>query len=500
MYLLIAGALFMAANPLIGSNVIAYPIIGGMLMILYHYARDRYLTSAGAFTFMYLLFFLIRPLYITLEGDLYLFRKLFRISPEVPDIHAAWWWSAVGLWCFAIGATVARAKFFPRRVDFRSSRTGDHPLVSTGFTRFLIFAQALSIVVLHWLTGGGRAYTANWGAYVYDFPMLMQAGHIFTVVVIWERVLVNRRDMNWRLAMGVSGLLFLAYTFEMRHVSDFRGFWLTGIMVAGIAGLSRLYGRVRYRYLVLPVIILLPIFRFLGEVRGARNDYVKDRLSEEAWDLTSPDSYWRFFDSNGDMNIFDTYVAAINYEPRHHPYLLSWLYVPVHMVPRKLWEDKPEKGLLVDHAFDRGAPYSPGIIGYFYLDGGKLWMLGSMFALGAAVTYADSRVLKLRDSYFKYCCYAILVINAMYLTRFILYQYFWQSLYMIVPCYVAQRVINGGRSLKTMARIAREREAESLAAEPQALAPSQPTASTASTQPTAHQKPPQKPTLKPTTR
>jgi len=146
-------------------------------------------------------------------------------------------------------------------------------------------------------------------------------------------------------------------------------------------------------------------------------------------------AYWNFYQaSGGDMNIFDTFIATTKAEPSYYPYALSWLYVPFHFVPRAIWKDKPRKGMLIDLSFLRGAPLSPGIAGLFLLDGGYAWMLLSMFVLGYCLALLDGYVLTMRPGYLKCCLIGIVVINAMFLTRFFLWQYFYQMLYAAVPC------------------------------------------------------------------
>ena len=134
------------------------------------------------------------------------------------------------------------------------------------------------------------------------------------------------------------------------------------------------------------------------------------------------------------MNIFDTFAAATKAQPAYYPYALSWLYVPFHWVPRFLWQDKPRRGVLIDVKFMHGAPLSPGIAGFFLLDGGLAWMLLSMLVLGYLISLADCYVLTMRRGYLQSCLLGIVVINAMFLTRFFLWQYFYQMLYAAIPC------------------------------------------------------------------
>jgi hypothetical protein len=81
-----------------------------------------------------------------------------------------------------------------------------------------------------------------------------------------------------------------------------------------------------------------------------------------------------------------------------------------------------------------GAPYSPGIAGFFLLDGGALWMVACMLALGYLLAWGDLRVLVMPPGHLRSCLIAILAVNAMFLTRFYLWQYFYQILYAVIPC------------------------------------------------------------------
>jgi len=147
-------------------------------------------------------------------------------------------------------------------------------------------------------------------------------------------------------------------------------------------------------------------------------------------------AYWQFYDSRGDMNIFDTFLAAKRAEPAFYPYVWSWAYVPLHFIPRAFWKGKPERGVTQDLRFMRDAPYCPGIVGFFLLDGGLLWMLGSMAVLGLLLATLDIWVFTLPRGYVQYCLIGVVTVNAMFLTRFFLWQYFYQMLYAMIPIVV----------------------------------------------------------------
>jgi hypothetical protein len=288
------------------------------------------------------------------------------------------------------------------------------------------------------LARSGRSiYGSSMGAYAYDLPVPLQSGHIVAVVVILERYLQSRQSTRL-VQLLLSGFLFVYFTWLMREVSMFRGFYIAGIMIAGIAVLCRFFRRVNLVWLVLPIVLLQPLFQAFGKQRYMSNEEIAQQsVTEIAFGKRSPlGAYWHFYDSDGDINIFDTFVAARQADVTYRPYALSWLYVPFHFVPRAIWTSKPNKGILQDVSFTNGAPYAPGIAGFFVLDGGDFWMVGCMMLLGYLVALLDRKVLLLPRGYLRSCLIGIVSVNAMFLTRFFLWQYFYQMVYAIVPCMI----------------------------------------------------------------
>jgi hypothetical protein len=305
------------------------------------------------------------------------------------------------------------------------------------------------------LSRGGRSlYGSAFGAYAYDLPVVLQAAHIITVVVLLERYLRSKTSTSI-IMLGISGCLFLYFTWLMRDVSLFRGFYIAGVMIVGIAALQRIKGRVGYGWLIIPIVAVQPFFQYLGEARGAGNEQLAEEGVVDAVleNRTVADAYWQFYDSRGDMNIFDTFVAAKRAEPAWYPYAWSWLYVPLHFIPRAFWKGKPGSGITQDLSFARKAPYAPGIAGFFLLDGGLLWMLLSMAVLGFLLATLDGWVFTLPRGYVQYCLIGIVTVNAMFLTRFLLWQYFYQMLYAMIPIMVLAWWF--GRSAKLNAASAR---------------------------------------------
>jgi hypothetical protein len=60
-------------------------------------------------------------------------------------------------------------------------------------------------------------------------------------------------------------------------------------------------------------------------------------------------------------------------------------------------------------------------------------MLASMAVLGFLIATLDGWVFTLPRGYLQYCLIGIVTVNAMFLTRFFLWQYFYQMLYAFIP-------------------------------------------------------------------
>jgi hypothetical protein len=439
-YLLLAALSLFAAYPFLGATAAIWVLAGGQLALLVGEIRKGQVSGAGAFIFMSFLFFSVRPIYVVLEKDYNLLIKLFRVRTDLEGIGGAMWWGSAALLCFAIGAFIApkvnRRWLLKRKLT--NAAAPRQALVSAKVCYGMMFVQLLTLPIMYVLASGGRGlYSSGLGAYAYDLPVPLQAIHIITLVAILERYLRIKTPSSLAMLV-ISAFLFLDFTWLMREVSMFRGFYVAGVMIAGIAVLQRIKGRVGYAWLIIPIVAVQPFFQYLGETRNASNAQLEEEGVVEAVleDRTLVEAYWSFYDSRGDMNIFDTFVAAQKSQPAFYPYVWSWIYAPLHFIPRKLWSGKPEKGITQDLRFMRGAPYCPGIAGFFLLDGGLIWMLLSMLALGFLVSLLDAYVFTMPPGYLKYCLVGILCVNAMFLTRAFLWFYFWQLMYAIVPIVV----------------------------------------------------------------
>jgi hypothetical protein len=437
-FLLLSGFLLFAAYPLIGTTMAVWVLAASQLALLVGEIRKKQVSGVGGFIFMSFLFFGVRPIYLINENNYELFQWLFRIRVDLAEVGDSMWWATAGLVCFGVGAFLAprAGRNWVQRRRAKSRSQVSQQLVGPSVCYGLLFFQFLTLPVMYVLARSGRSlYASGLGAYAYDLPVPLQSVHIITLVVLLERYLRTKSTQSLVL-LCLSGFAFLDFTWLMRDVSMFRGFYIAGVMIAGIAGLQRLKGRVGYAWLIIPILGLQPFFQYLGQDRLKNNVQLAEAgiVHEVLGKQTIGEAYWNFFEAKGDMNIFDTFVAAKKAEPAYYPYIWSWIYAPLHFIPRKLWSGKPEKGITQDVRFMRGAPYCPGIAGFFLLDGGLVWMLGSMAVLGFLVSMLDVYIFTMPRGYLQYCLIGIVTVNAMFLSRAFLWFYFWQIMYAVVPC------------------------------------------------------------------
>ena len=411
-------------------------LLAAQFAVMASCVAERQVSAVGSFVFMYLLFFALRPLYFFIEQDWELMSRLFRLPRDLDLPYNALLWAALCVICFRVGSLLPGAERPPailRRQLLRDQQS--RYLLDPRDALPLIALQAVSLMALQWVIArSGGLYGFGTG-YIYDLPVPIQALHAFSVMFILQMLRMAPRNRLLLAALVISVSLFVAYTITMRSVSIFRLFYLTGFLVVCFAYLASRQKKVGYAWLILPIIIALPVFDVLGRSRFQSSEMLGAHLRENADSLLVPRNYWDFFEGRRDMNIFDSYTAALQWTPEKQPYFLQWLYPAVHWVPRKIWKDKPPGGMQIDLAGPmRGAPYSPGINGIFYLGGGRLYMLFSMGLLGYCIGRANASILAMREGVLKWTFYGTFIVNSMLLTRFFLFQFVWQILYIVLPC------------------------------------------------------------------
>lgn len=435
LYPLASAFLLAVAYPMIGTGAAIWALLGSQFALLAGQIKTKQVSGVGGFIFMYCLFFGMRPLYLYLENDTAHFANFFLIRVNTQIIGSAMWWSTLALFCFVLGAkftlSAHRRWILGRAVRSRRQSVATH--VNMAMCAWALGLQVLTLPLMIYIASLRRnVYGSEAGAYLYDLPVPLQAVHIFAVVIIAGRYW-KTRTMQAGAALAASVFLLLLFTWFMREVTNFRGFYLSGVIVAGLAVLHQMRPRVGYAWLIIPIVVAQPLFAYLGVERRKSNEELAEAAIEERVILNDGllASYWHFYQGGRDMNIFDTFVAAKQSQPRWYPYAWSWAYVPLHWIPRPLWKGKPPRGLTQDMSFTRLAPLSPGISGFFLLDGGLWWMLGSMFVLGYLLCLLDAYLVTLPRGYLRACLVSIAVVSAMFLSRLLLWQYFYQMLYMM---------------------------------------------------------------------
>ncbi|MFN9619515.1 MAG: hypothetical protein ACK55X_07390 [Synechococcaceae cyanobacterium] len=383
-----------------------------------------------------------------MESDYKLFFNLFNVVPAENEIHFSMWLASVGLFFFSLSARLS-SSLFPgilRSISSVAYTTQSTSPLNNSKLFSLLSLQVVLLASLSLFSVLGRSVLrSSAGAYAYDLPVLLQAANVYSLVSIYQYHLTRRSLVSAFLVFS-SFTLVLVFAAIMRELSIFRGFYLSGIIIAFLSMVHVARGRVGYLLLIALIIFGQPSFADFGSNRRLSNQALIENIDLPV--LTTPISeYWDFYSSDGDMNIFDTFTAASLSTPKFYPYLWSWIYVPLHFIPRSLWKNKPLAGTTQDVSFANGYPYSPGIIGFFLLDGGPVWMIFSMSLLGLILNFVDLYVLSLPNSVLKSCLVGIFVVNAMFLSRFFLWQYFSQSLYSLIPCIVLNRWISRSNRL-----------------------------------------------------
>lgn len=425
--------------------------VGVQAVLLLTLFRRPTISNLGAFLLLSFLMYGVRPLYMLFESDYELLRGLIggEVGPSnlVPSLRAV----TLGACFVALGHGIAVQMFPPQRHQ-ESQPSGPWPsatVPSLDTLRILLGFQVLSVVYLLLVTGPSvtSLYGARAGAYAYLLPQVFQAGQIYVIVVFVQNYAQFKGQ--WRSWTLWSLGLFLVFTFLMKDVSMFRGSYITGAVGGFIAAFFAAKGRAPYWILVVPVVFFLPFFRALGEVRYMSSDGAFAYGFEVLASL-SLENYWSFFDSNGDMNIFDTFVAGFQSSPDERPYFFALVYCFLHWIPRAFWSGKPEFGMLVDMDFTLGNPYHPGVMGFYFLDGGYAWMLGACLLTGGLLYWLDRVIIQMPAGYLRSALYGVFVINSFYFARGYLHFQFYQYLYMVIPCVMLHYLV--GSSARSMRR------------------------------------------------
>ncbi len=247
---------------------------------------------------------------------------------------------------------------------------------------------ALFIIGLSVIAGGADLSSVIGSAYVYMIPMSIYA----MCLAFYGAILATARDGKffWVLLLL---MLYAVIAYFGRTLSQFRIYAIT--LPALIAGYHIAQKR-RFVLTIVGIALAFPVVNYLGRNRMVSNKDLQANVAESLnADLERGISGFflaPYSAAGGDFTTVDMFASALKEEPSHHPYGLSWLYIIVHVIPRQLWEGKPEGGILVDTSFSNvleggrviSLPYTPGVVGDAYLEGGWpfIFVIGAMFGFG----------------------------------------------------------------------------------------------------------------------
>ena len=418
-------------------------LFSAQLLLFLPYFFSGNITGSGAFLLMSVLFYGVRPLYIVVENDTLLLNRLFLVSPSIDYLYKT------SIYCFLLSVFFFVGCFFAaRNSSFDLAKPNRYlarlNIKINDYTKpiLLVLSQLACYAILYTISGGGRSlYSSAGGAFVYELPIPLQAVNVFSSIYILERFLA-RKSYFLLYTCIISFSILFAFTWQMRAISIFRGFWIFGLIILFLSFILTFRKRVGFTPLLIPLILLQPLFQYLGEARELSNAELASAFSLNF-------DYWTVYESAGDFNIYDTFVAATLSTPSTQPFLLSWLYPIVHIIPRSLWPGKPLSGILQDVSFTNGAPYSPGIAGFFWLDGGYLWALICMFVLGFLIYKFDLFCYSFKSFVVKSLFISLFVVNALFLTRTFLWFFFWQTMYSFVPVYILGSMFLNDKTIKS---------------------------------------------------
>jgi len=78
-YIFISSALLLIAYPMVGSTSAVWVLVASQAVLLLGQIMRRQVTGVGAFIFMSFLFFGMRPIYLVVEKDYWLFQSIYRL-------------------------------------------------------------------------------------------------------------------------------------------------------------------------------------------------------------------------------------------------------------------------------------------------------------------------------------------------------------------------------------------------------------------------------------
>ncbi len=317
------------------------------------------------FLIAFAFFLFIRPAYILLTSDFAFIDGPYGGGRAV--IFTALYYATLGLVCFyfgyyaRFGMTIARTLSRPVQAlsPWRSFFWGGG-VMALGFVLYNLFLARSHEV-------SGNPYQQS-TAYFYLGINLVSPALVF--LLYWT---VKKPSIG-KVALFLALFLFTLYIY---HNMGGRRWQL--IYVTSTVGVAYYLFRGRLPSFQAIALGLLGTFLYIAAVGYGR--FANLQVTWHFWrSLDISSVLQRFFDSSGDLIIFDAYTKILTGVPSMLPYQMgrSLLYIPQHFMPRQLWTGKPfpVEAIVGNSLFAGSGPVSIGsgyaysMPGSFYVEGG----------------------------------------------------------------------------------------------------------------------------------
>jgi len=321
-----------------------------------------------------------------------------------------------------------------------------------------------TVVVSYFIDAtGSKDVLGGFGLYLVSLPFIPYGA----VAVAWGALLTDDR-MPGPVRLGAMvpfGLLICLGAWFAREASIYRIYYLAPLVIMVFALFPKRFTIGRF---LLVCAITLPILTFMSQTRYVEvKDHlsaVEEKVSEALDEGIAAVALAPFASEGGDFTCLDIFASALAHEQQFRPWGLSFLYPVAHVIPRALWKDKPEKGMLTDRASfltvvgDTSGyviPYYAGVVGEFYLEG-WLWFipLGAVL-VGLALKAVDQSMAQSYHSNPKarfLATYSLLAFLLFFSIRTVPYQLVYFGGFTFIGFYLASRFFSSGSPLAVLRR------------------------------------------------
>ncbi len=333
------------------------------------------------FSFLYVVLFVLRPLYIFIEND-YKFLSLLRASdsyfkPVLISIN-------IGYICFAAGYRIKSEKMiklfnvFIPRINENDISMKKLSLFSCIISVFAFLTYAYFYVYKMTLFSSVDIFTENTAYIYYGLDLLIPA------TIILFLIKIKNKKYAWTLIYLLS-LLATIFIYSGLHA---RYRWVALILILTIFFYLQKDKRPSITFILISLSLLMLGFGLTGILRGITLENISFGELIDTLDFKS--IALRFISSDGDTAMFDMLVLYFQEIPANLDYLygLGFFQAFIHPVPRLIWASKPilpsvffMQQVLPDYYY-YGIGFASSIFGDLYWNFGYLGIPLGMFLIG----------------------------------------------------------------------------------------------------------------------